>query len=216
MFTGIVEEIGKVLKIEQGQDFLHITIQGSKVLTDLNLGDSIAVNGVCLTVTNFNNNNFTADVMAETLKKSSLGTLVKNSLVNLETSLTLNKPLGGHIVSGHIDGIGEIISIKKEGIANLLEIKTKESLLTYMVPKGSIALDGVSLTLVDIKEKSFTVSLIPHTKKETILMDKKIGSILNIECDALGKYVYKFIHSKKEETHNNNISLDLLIRTGFL
>ncbi len=157
MFTGIVEEIGKILKIEEGKDFLHITIEGNKVLKSLNLGDSVAVNGVCLTVTNLSNNSFTADVMAETLRKSSLKALSKGSLVNLERAVTLNKPLGGHIVSGHIDGTGgEIINIKKEGIATLLEIEAKENLLKYMVPKGSIALDGgVSLTLVDVKEKKF-------------------------------------------------------------
>lgn len=126
MFTGIVEEVGKISKIEEGKDFLHITIEGSKVLNPLNLGDSVAVNGVCLTVTNFNNSSFTADVMAETLKKSSLKTLSKGSLVNLERAVTLNKPLGGHIVSGHIDGTGEIINIKKEGIATLLEVKQKK------------------------------------------------------------------------------------------
>ncbi|HDK7155834.1 TPA: riboflavin synthase [Clostridium botulinum] len=217
MFTGIVEEVGKISKIEEGKDFLHITIEGSKVLNPLNLGDSVAVNGVCLTVTNFNSSSFTTDVMAETLKKSSLKTLSKGSLVNLERAVTLNKPLGGHIVSGHIDGTGEIINIKKEGIATLLEVKTKGTLLKYMVPKGSVALDGVSLTLVDIKEKSFTVSLIPHTKEETILMNKNIGDIINIECDVLGKYIYKFMHLRKEEEAlKSNINLDFLSKTGFL
>lgn len=174
------------------------------------------MNGVCLTVTSFNSNSFTADVMTETLNKSSLGTLSKGSLVNLERAVTLNKPLGGHIVSGHIDGTGEIINMKKEGIATLLEIKAKENLLKYMIPKGSVALDGVSLTLVDIKEKSFAVSLIPHTKEETILINKNIGDIINIECDVLGKYIYKFMHFKKEEAPENNISLDFLSKTGFL
>ncbi|APQ76418.1 riboflavin synthase [Clostridium botulinum] len=216
LFTGIVEEVGRILKIEEGKDFLHITIEGSKVLNPLNLGESVAVNGVCLTVTSFNSNSFTADVMTETLNKSSLGTLSKGSLVNLERAVTLNKPLGGHIVSGHIDGTGEIINMKKEGIATLLEIKSKENLLKYMIPKGSVALDGVSLTLVDIKEKSFTVSLIPHTKEETILVNKNIGDIINIECDVLGKYIYKFMHFKKEEALKNNISLDFLSKTGFL
>ncbi|EJO5348620.1 riboflavin synthase [Clostridium botulinum] len=217
MFTGIVEEVGKILKIESGKDFLHITIEGSKILNPLSLGDSVSVNGVCLTVTSFNSNSFTADVMAETLKKSSLKTLSKGSLVNLERAVTLNKPLGGHIVSGHIDGLGEIKNIKKEGIATILEIKTKKDLLKYMVPKGSVALDGVSLTIVDVKEESFTVSLIPHTKEETILMNKDIDSIINIECDILGKYIYKFMNGKKqEETLKNNISLDFLSKTGFL
>ncbi|AUN05174.1 riboflavin synthase [Clostridium botulinum] len=216
MFTGIVEEVGRILKIEEGKDFLHITIEGSKVLNPLNIGESVAVNGVCLTVTSFNSNSFTADVMTETLNKSSLGTLSKGSLVNLERAVTLNKPLGGHIVSGHIDGTGEIINMKKEGIATLLEIKAKENLLKYMIPKGSVALDGVSLTLVDIKGKSFTVSLIPHTIEETILVNKNIGDIINIECDVLGKYIYKFMYLKKEEALKNNISLDFLSKTGFL
>ncbi|AJD28815.1 riboflavin synthase [Clostridium botulinum] len=216
LFTGIVEEVGRILKIEEGKDFLHISIEGSKVLNPLNIGESVAVNGVCLTVTSFNSNSFTADVMTETLNKSSLGTLSKGSLVNLERAVTLNKPLGGHIVSGHIDGTGEIINMKKEGIATLLEIKAKENLLKYMIPKGSVALDGVSLTLVDIKGKSFTVSLIPHTIEETILVNKNIGDIINIECDVLGKYIYKFMYLKKEEALKNNISLDFLSKTGFL
>ncbi|EPS53016.1 riboflavin synthase subunit alpha [Clostridium botulinum A1 str. CFSAN002368] len=199
LFTGIVEEVGRILKIEEGKDFLHISIEGSKVLNPLNIGESVAVNGVCLTVTSFNSNSFTADVMTETLNKSSLGTLSKGSLVNLERAVTLNKPLGGHIVSGHIDGTGEIINMKKEGIATLLEIKAKENLLKYMIPKGSVALDGVSLTLVDIKGKSFTVSLIPHTIEETILVNKNIGDIINIECDVLGKYIYKFMYLKKKK-----------------
>ncbi|ACQ53836.1 riboflavin synthase [Clostridium botulinum] len=216
LFTGIVEEVGRILKIEEGKDFLHISIEGSKVLNPLNIGESVAVNGVCLTVTSFNSNSFTADVMTETLNKSSLGTLSKGSLVNLERAVTLNKPLGGHIVSGHIDGTGEIINMKKEGIATLLEIKAKQNLLKYMIPKGSVALDGVSLTLVDIKGKSFTVSLIPHTIEETILVNKNIGDIINIECDVLGKYIYKFMYLKKEEALKNNISLDFLSKTGFL
>ncbi|RFM21867.1 riboflavin synthase [Clostridium botulinum] len=199
LFTGIVEEVGRILKIEEGKDFLHISIEGSKVLNPLNIGESVAVNGVCLTVTSFNSNSFTADVMTETLNKSSLGTLSKGSLVNLERAVTLNKPLGGHIVSGHIDGTGEIINMKKEGIATLLEIKAKQNLLKYMIPKGSVALDGVSLTLVDIKGKSFTVSLIPHTIEETILVNKNIGDIINIECDVLGKYIYKFMYLKKKK-----------------
>lgn len=217
MFTGIVEEIGAVLNIKEGENFLHIIIKATKVTENLNLGDSIAVNGVCLTVTDFNKDSFTADVMGETIRKSSLKTLKKGSLVNLERALTLNKPLGGHIVSGHIDDIGEIRNIKTESIATFLTIKAEEDILKYLVSKGSVALDGVSLTLVQVEHDCFTVSIIPHTKEKTILNYKSKGDIVNIECDVIGKYVYKFMNVKKEDnSKNNSITLEMLTNKGFL
>lgn len=217
MFTGIVEEIGAVLNIKEGENFLHIIIKATKVTENLNLGDSIAVNGVCLTVTDFNKDSFTADVMGETIRKSSLKTLKKGSLVNLERALTLNKPLGGHIVSGHIDDIGEIRNIKTESIATFLTIKAQEDILKYLVSKGSVALDGVSLTLVQVEHDCFTVSIIPHTKEKTILNYKSKGDIVNIECDVIGKYVYKFMNVKKEDnSKNNSITLEMLTNKGFL
>ncbi|WP_050606868.1 riboflavin synthase [Clostridium niameyense] len=217
MFTGIVEEIGAVLNIKEGENFLHIIIKATKVTENLNLGDSIAVNGVCLTVTDFNKDSFTADVMGETIRKSSLKTLKKGSLVNLERALTLNKPLGGHIVSGHIDGIGEIKNIKTEAIATFLTIKAQEYILKYLVSKGSVALDGVSLTLVQVERDCFTVSLIPHTKEKTILNYKSKGDIVNIECDIIGKYIYKFMNLKIEDNgKNNSITLEMLTNKGFL
>ncbi|NEZ45753.1 riboflavin synthase [Clostridium niameyense] len=217
MFTGIVEEIGAVLNIKEGQNFLYVIIKAAKVIENLNLGDSIAVNGVCLTVTDFNKDSFTADVMGETIRKSSLKTLKKGSLVNLERALTLNKPLGGHIVSGHIDGIGEIKNIKTEAIATFLTIKAQGYILKYLVSKGSVALDGVSLTLVQVERDCFTVSLIPHTKEKTILNYKSKGDIVNIECDVIGKYIYKFMNLKIEDnSKNNSITLEMLTNKGFL
>ena len=218
MFTGIVEEIGKILSIKNGADFLDIEIEGDKVLDSIFLGDSIAVNGVCLTVTKFDKKNFTVDVMAETMRKSNLKFLKKNSLVNLERALTLNKPLGGHMVSGHIDGVGKIIDVKKEGIATIIYISSSKDILSYIVKKGSVALNGVSLTVVDVTEKYFSVSLIPHTKKETTLIYNKKGDEINIECDVIGKYIFKFLNSKenKEKEIKTNIDENFLNRYGFL
>ncbi|GAA0747004.1 riboflavin synthase [Clostridium oceanicum] len=218
MFTGIVEEIGKILSIKNGSDFLDIEIEGDKVLDSISLGDSIAVNGVCLTVTKFDKKNFTVDVMAETMRKSNLKFLKKNSLVNLERALTLNKPLGGHMVSGHIDGVGKIIDVKKEGIATIIYISSSKDILSYIVKKGSVALNGVSLTVVDVTEKYFSVSLIPHTKKETTLIYNKKGDEINIECDVIGKYIFKFLNSKenKDKKIKTNIDENFLNRYGFL
>ena len=218
MFTGIVEEIGKILGIKNGADFWDIEIEGDKVLDSIFLGDSIAVNGVCLTVTKFDKKNFTVDVMAETMRKSNLKFLKKNSLVNLERALTLNKPLGGHMVSGHIDGVGKIIDVKKEGIATIIYISSSKDILSYIVKKGSVALNGVSLTVVDVTEKYFSVSLIPHTKKETTLIYNKKGDEINIECDVIGKYIFKFLNSKenKEKEIKTNIDENFLNRYGFL
>lgn len=218
MFTGIVEEIGKILSIKNGSDFLDIEIEGDKVLDSISLGDSIAVNGVCLTVTKFDKKNFTVDVMAETMRKSNLKFLKKNSLVNLERALTLNKPLGGHMVSGHIDGVGKIIDVKKEGIATIIYISSSKDILSYIVKKGSVALNGVSLTVVDVTEKYFFVSLIPHTKKETTLIYNKKGDEINIECDVIGKYIFKFLNSKenKDKEIKTNIDENFLNRYGFL
>lgn len=213
MFTGIIEEVGRLERIGGGS----IAIACSRVLEDVHLGDSIAVNGVCLTVTSYDSTHFTADVMPETVRRTSLAELKKGSPVNLERALTLAARLGGHIVSGHIDGTGEIVSLVDEGNAILLKIAADARLLRYIVEKGSVALDGISLTVAAVTAKDFTVSLIPHTREVTNLGSKKAGSIINIETDIIGKYVEKMLGgaSAQAAQAKSNISRDFLLANGF-
>lgn len=211
MFTGLIEEVGSIKDISVGSKSALITIKGEKVLENLKIGDSIAVNGVCLTVVSFRNNEFTVDVMAETLRMSNLKKFVRGSKVNLERALAAGQRLGGHIVSGHIDGTGTISKISKEDIATWLTINADENLLKYIVYKGSIAVDGVSLTAAEVYKSSFRVSIIPHTKGNTILNYKGVGDTVNLECDVIAKYVEKLMSVKKE----NKISEDFLKKNGF-
>ena len=192
MFTGIVEEVGTVRWVGGGT----LSIDAEEILTDVHLGDSIAVNGVCLTVTSFDKNHFEADVMPETVRRTSLAELRKGSLVNLERALTLASRLGGHIVSGHIDGVGTVAGLRQEGNALLLTVAAAPALLRGIVEKGSVALDGISLTVATVTAETFTVSLIPHTREVTNLRAKRAGSRLNIETDIIGKYVEKLMAAK--------------------
>ena len=189
MFTGIIEETGTIKKIELHGESGKLFINASKVLSDVSLGDSIAVNGVCLTVTSFTTKEFTADVMAETLRCSSLGSLVPGSRVNLERAMAANGRFGGHIVSGHIDGTGKISSMKPEGNAIWVTITPPAHIQELIIPKGSIAIDGISLTVAKRSDTDFSVSIIPHTGEETILLSKKAGDVVNLENDVVGKYV---------------------------
>lgn len=217
MFTGIVEEIGIVDKIIEGNKSSKIFIKGNKVLKETNIGDSICTNGVCLTVCSINNNVFEVDVMAETLSRSDLGNLKVGSKVNLERALILNTRMGGHIVSGHIDGTGEIVSFKNDDNAVWVTIKASKDILKYIVEKGSIAIDGISLTVAYVDESIFKVSVIPHTKDETTLLSKKINSTVNLECDVIGKYVEKLLGFRnKENNKNNSITEKFLIENGFI
>lgn len=215
MFTGIVEEIGKIQRIDNGTISSSLYIECSKVLEETKIGDSIATNGVCLTVVEIFKNGFKADVMAETLRRSNLGQLSIDSKVNLERALTFNSRLGGHIVSGHIDGVGTIISFEKEDNAVWITISADVNLLQYIIFKGSIAIDGISLTVAYVDDKVFRVSIIPHTAEETTLLKKDIGSFVNLECDLIGKYVEKLIHCNKEP-RKKDISQSFLIENGFL
>lgn len=219
MFTGLIEEIGKVVKVNMGSQSGTVEIQTDKILKDTNIGDSIAVNGVCLTVTNINKNIFMADVMAETFRRSSLGNLLSGSYVNLERAMSANGRFGGHIVSGHIDGTGKIEDIKSEENAIWYTISASEEILRYIVEKGSIALDGISLTIAYVDKKCFKVSIIPHTKAETILQYKRRGNIINIECDVVGKYVEKLLglsNDKQDKAEKkSNITMEFLMENGF-
>ena len=215
MFTGIVEEIGKVQNIRKNIKSSVIVIEGNKIFEDIHVGDSIAVNGVCLTVTTFNNNIFEADIMNETLNRSSLGRLKNGSYVNLERAMSANGRFGGHIVSGHIDGTGKIMKIEKDDNAIWYTISVEEKLMKYIVEKGSVAIDGISLTVAKVRAKDFGVSIIPHTVKETILSHKSVGDIVNIENDVIGKYVEKFINFPQKSEDKKNITMDFLINNGF-
>lgn len=214
MFTGIIEEVGKIAQIKKQGEFAVVTINASRVLEDVHLGDSIAVNGVCLTVTSFTSSQFTADVMSETLKRTSLGELQPSSPVNLERAMAANGRFGGHIVSGHIDGKGEVAEITPADNSVWYRIKTSPKLLRYIIEKGSITIDGISLTVVDVNEESFRVSIIPHTIKETNLGSKKIGSIVNLENDIVGKYIEQFL-TKKEPAPETKLTMDFLKNAGF-
>lgn len=214
MFTGIIEEVGKVAKIHKQGEFAQLTITGSKIFSDMQLGDSIAVNGVCLTVTAFGSQHFCADVMSETLNRTALGELQPNSPVNLERAMAANGRFGGHIVSGHIDGTGEIVSITPAQNAVWYQIKTEPKLMRYIIEKGSITIDGISLTVVDCDESSFRVSIIPHTLSQTTLGTKKIGSRVNLENDVIGKYVEKLI-AKSTNQPSSNLTEIFLREAGF-
>lgn len=216
MFTGLVEEIGKVESIIKSEKSASITIKGDKVLKDVILGDSIATNGVCLTVTSFGGKKFTVDVMAETMRKSNLKNLSPGDEVNLERALRVGDRLGGHIVSGHIDGTGIIKGYEKEDNAIWITISASSDILKYIVQKGSIAIDGVSLTVAYIDESVFKVSIIPHTKEMTTLLRKKVGDEVNLECDMLGKYIEKLLGHKEQAPIKKGIDFNFLSENGFI
>jgi len=215
MFTGIVEEIGKIQNVKRNTKSSVLAIKCKKIFEDIHIGDSVSVNGVCLTVTTFNNEIFTADVMNETLSRSSLGNLKKGSYVNLERAMSVNGRFGGHIVSGHIDGTGKIVKIEKDDNAIWYTMTVEDNLIKYIVEKGSIAIDGISLTVAKVNEKNFSVSIIPHTAQETILSHRLVGDIVNIENDVIGKYVEKLITFEKSKKYESNITMDFLINNGF-
>ena len=215
MFTGIIEEVGKVVSIKKGAKSSILTIQGRKIFEDLKIGDSVAVNGVCLTVTSFSKNIFIADVMNETLIRSSLGDLSNGSLVNLERAMAANGRFGGHIVSGHIDGTGRIIKVQRDDNAVWYTITTSDNLMKYIVEKGSIAIDGISLTVAKVDCKSFSVSIIPHTAKETVLSHRSVGDNVNLENDIIGKYVEKLINLGDKKKIESNITKEFLTKNGY-
>ena len=190
-----------------------LVVSAQIVLTDINLGDSIAVNGICLTVTKFTASEFTADVMPETMRRTSLAALSGGSEVNLERAAQINSRLGGHIVTGHIDGTGRISGWQEEGNAILLKVAADDNILRHTVEKGSVALDGISLTVAQVTAADFTVSLIPHTRQVTNLHTKKIGDLLNIETDIIGKYVEKLL--SPHTAANSGITREFLTANGF-
>ncbi len=216
MFTGIIEEIGTLASIQRTGEAFAMTINAKKVLEDVQLGDSIAVNGVCLTVTSFSENRFTVDVMPETIKATSLRILNRGSKVNLERAMAAGGRFGGHFVSGHVDGTGVILSKKPVENAVYYEIEADEELLKLIIMKGSVTVDGTSLTVFGKTDNSFTISLIPHTMAETILGLKDAGDIVNLECDMIGKYVGHFLTGMNNTPkENSRITLQFLEENGF-
>ncbi|MEG6511638.1 riboflavin synthase [Desulforamulus ruminis] len=216
MFTGIIEEIGTIKNVSRGSDSAKLHILASKVLEDARVGDSIAVNGVCLTATTFGDGIFTADVMAETLDKTNLKELRPGSRVNLERALRLGDRLGGHMVSGHVDGIGTIVGLEKRDIATLVMVQAPDQVMKYIINKGSIAIDGTSLTVVSFQRDRFQVSLIPHTAHATVLGSKKVGETVNLEADLLGKYIERLLQGRGEQRENSQLNLQFLAANGFL
>ena len=215
MFTGIIEEIGTVKGVKRGNRSVVLEVQAKKVLEDLKVGDSVATNGVCLTVTSFTGSVFCADVMPETMQRSNLGELRSGDRVNLERALALNGRLGGHIVSGHIDGTGKIVGREKDENAIWISVAASSELLRYIVDKGSITIDGISLTVVSVNDAGFTVSIIPHTQDETTLVKKKIGDTVNLENDIVAKYVEKLMRPAMPTEPKGGMTLDFLLANGF-
>ncbi|ADM38326.1 riboflavin synthase subunit alpha [Bacillus spizizenii ATCC 6633 = JCM 2499] len=215
MFTGIIEETGTIESMKKAGHSMALTIKCSKILEDVHLGDSIAVNGICLTVTDFTKNQFTVDVMPETVKATSLNDLSKGSKVNLERAMAANGRFGGHFVSGHVDGTAEITRIEERSNAVYYDVKMDPSLTKTLVLKGSITVDGVSLTIFGLTEDTVTISLIPHTISETTFSEKTIGSKVNIECDMIGKYMYRFLHKANENKTQQTITKAFLSENGF-
>lgn len=213
MFTGIIEELGTVKAVNKGRESATLEIGVEKVVGDLNLGDSIAVNGVCLTVVKFDSTGFSAEVMAETLRKSNLGKLKSGDKVNLERAMRLGDRLGGHLVAGHVDATGTIKSTVREDIATVFTVEAPEEILRYVIAKGSVAIDGISLTVVDYDKKSFRVSIIPHTASQTTLGFKKSGDAVNLEADMLAKFVERLLSGKAGK---EGIDKDFLGRHGFM
>jgi len=207
MFTGIIEEIGRVTAVSSGK----LAIAATKVLQGMEQGGSISVNGACLTVNEFSSNSFSVDIMPETLKRTNLGLLRAGDGVNLEMPLTMEKFLGGHLVQGHIDDTGRIASVTQQGETTLVRVEAPLGIRRYIVEKGFMAVDGISLTVVNIDAASFTVSVVNYTLKNTVLGNRKAGDIVNLEVDIIAKYVERF-----NKISSSGITIDFLREHGFI
>ena len=215
MFTGIIEETGVIENIKWGANSAVLTIKAEKILEDLQLGDSIAVDGVCLTVVSIHSSSFQADVMHETLNRTILAKLGRGSEVNLERAMQLNSRFGGHIVSGHVDGMGTIVNIQKDDNAVWFTIQAEPGIMRYVIEKGSITIDGISLTVAKVTEDTFSVSIIPHTLKMTILKNCRVGDLVNLENDIVGKYVEKLLMSPEKEERKSTLTKAFLMEHGY-
>lgn len=215
MFTGIIEEIGMIKNMYRGIHSSNVTIEGNLIFEDLKTGDSVAVNGICLTASKIDARTFSADVMHETLDRTVLGKLKCESKVNLERAMSASGRFGGHMVSGHIDGTGTITKVRKDDNAVWYTITASEKILFYIIEKGSIAVDGISLTVAKTAHNSFSVSVIPHTAENTVLSDKKTGDAVNLENDIVGKYIEKLIQPQRAQQNKSGITPEFLLKFGF-
>lgn len=216
MFTGIIEEQGTIAAVRKGAASSILTIHAKTVLEGTQIGDSISCNGVCLTVTSMGSGQYTCDVMAETLRRSNLGELQVGDSVNLERALAVGSRLGGHIVSGHIDGTGTIRKFQKEDNAVWVQVEAPPEILRYIIEKGSIAIDGISLTVAKVEKETFSVSVIPHTGTETGLLKKVVGARVNLENDLIGKYVEKLLVPQPAQEKKPALTMETLAQYGFL
>jgi len=217
IFTGLVEEIGEVISIKSGDKSVQLKIKCTKVLKNAKIGDSIATNGTCLTAVEVGSNYFVADCMHETVKRTNLKRLKAGSLVNLEKSISLSTPLGGHLVTGDVDCEGQIKSITKDGIAKVYIIQMEHRYMKYIVEKGRVSLDGASLSIVGFQGDTLSVSLIPHTQEMITLGNKKVGDYINIETDLIGKYIERFLtfQNEEKEVKKSKLSKEFLASNGF-
>lgn len=215
MFTGLIEDLGTLQEICTGTDRAQLAVATSLPMAELTLGESIAINGVCLTVTSFGNGAFCADVSPETLKCTSLGRLIRGSRVNLERALRLSDRLGGHLVTGHVDGLGRIVERRKDGNAWFFKFQADAAVSASLVAKGSVTIDGISLTVNEVFEDTFSLAIIPHTLSMTTLQDRKIGDEVNIETDLIGKYVARFLQDGSSGKPQG-VTMDILAKHGFL
>ena len=216
MFTGIIEELGTVERVTRGRVSAVLAIRAEAILSDLKIGDSVAVNGVCLTATSLTGHGFTADVMHETLDRSSLAGLGPGSPVNLERAMAADGRFGGHIVAGHVDGVGTIAAIEQDDNAIWFTITAPEQVLRYVVEKGSITIDGISLTVARVEPDRFAVSVIPHTAAVTLLGRRRVGDRVNLESDIIGKYVERLLRPAPElKTKESKLTMEFLSKHGF-
>lgn len=216
MFTGIIETVGTVQRLTKGKESMELEITAPKILTDVALGDSIAVNGVCLTVTSYTATNFTVDVMPETVDATSIHQLKIGDKVNLERAMSANGRFGGHFVAGHVDGVGKILRTSTRANAVVIDIAIAPELAKLCIPRGSITIDGISLTIFKLTSNQVTISVIPHTFKDTILHTKKIGDSVNIETDLLGKYIIQQLQGNLAlSSSSGNITKDFLMKNGY-
>ncbi|MFO7887173.1 MAG: riboflavin synthase [Eubacteriales bacterium] len=218
MFTGLIEEVGEITSVTRKGNSAQITVKAPGILKENKVGDSISTNGVCLTVTKKTSNTYTVDVMPETMNRSNFKNLKYGSKVNVERALKVGDRLDGHMVSGHVDGIGIITDFREDDNAVWITLKADKGVLKYIVEKGSIAIDGTSLTVAYVDNETFKVSIIPHTGEATTLLNKKIGDEVNLECDMVGKYIEKLLNFEKKETENSSSELNekFLKNNGFM
>ncbi len=215
MFTGLIEDLGTLREIHTGANQARLTVATGLPMTELALGESIAVNGVCLTVTSFGDGAFSAEVSPETMACTTLGNLARGARVNLERALRLSDRLGGHLVTGHIDGQGRIVERRKDGNAWRFKFQTDAAVSAFLVAKGSVTIDGISLTVNEVAQDTFSLAIIPLTLSKTTLQDRNVGDTVNVETDLIGKYVARFLQDGSN-AKPQGVTMDLLAKNGFL